>query len=123
MRALTSDQLTRMRSTVEGNFPSFASIARASTTKNARGEDIETKTVVAVNVPCRVEPKNTAREVFLNEQIKSVSDYSVYFAHGTDVRPSDDLLLDGLRLQVLESYSSTSNQVSVMVLAQRLRAF
>ena len=110
-----------MRSCVLGNFPSTATISRPSTTKDARGSATTIYSNVAT-VSCRIEEDSTPREQVNGEQLKAISGYKIYFPVGTDVRPSDKLIIGSLTLQVTESYGATSNQVAVMVYALRIRA-
>jgi hypothetical protein len=120
MRPLTADQLSRMRSCVSGNFPSTAIIARKTSVTDARGSAGTGYSNVAT-LACRIEEDKAPIEAVSGEQLHATSGYKVYFPAGSDVRPSDKLIIGSLTLQVTEGYTTTSNQVAVLVYAVRFR--
>lgn len=121
MRQLTAEQLTRMRSTVQGNFPDTATISRPSSTKNSRGEAESTYSNAATNVACRIVIDSKASEGMSGEQLRSYSGYRVYFPTGTSVLAKDRIITGSLTLEVVESFDAHSNRVAVMAVCVRAR--
>ena len=109
-----------MRSCVSGNFTSTATVSRPTTVKDARGSATASYSNVAT-LACRIEEDKAPIEAVSGEQLHATSGYKVYFPTGSDVRPSDKLIIGSLTLQVTEGYTTTSNQVAVLVYAVRIR--
>jgi len=121
MRTLTTEQISRMRSTVADNFTSIADVVRPSAAINGRGGASITTSLVA-RVACRIVESKTPDERMSGQQLKAFSGYIVYVPVGTDVKPKDQIVSGSLTLEVLDAIDAPSTILALAVYAVRVRA-
>lgn len=96
---LTLDDLAGMREVQESALPDTAVISRLTRTYDDTGGYSETSTTVAT-VACRV-TRERPREVVQGEQPVVLADWVVTLPYGTDVRPDDNITVNGQVLHVV----------------------
>ena len=100
-----------------------AEIRRTTTTANAEGGQTETEAVVAT-VPCRLEAQSSSSAIGSERaeggRVVAVTLWTCYLPAGTDVRPQDALMVNGVRYEVTDDSGAATDSAVVAVSLRRV---
>ena len=115
---LTTAEMAIMRSTQQGRFDRTATIVRAGTgTDDGAGGRLDSPPLTAT-VPCSVRPRNSAQpEKVAGAMIQPATQFDITFPALTDVRPEDEVTIEGRTYAVVSVYGPASRETARMVLA------
>lgn len=113
-------QLTLSRALANRELTDTAGVMRTTVVPNPEGGQTETETVVAT-LPCNLQADTTTpQERVEGGRVVAVNLWTCYFAAGTEILPTDVLLINGDRYQAVEDDAARSNSAVVAVNLRRV---
>lgn len=111
-----SAQLDRKRATMARRLShagELCAIYRPSKTLSASGRPVDSETLVTSDVPCllvRSTESLATREQMTAGEVVAITAYTLFVPWDTDVRASDQVEIDGRRLEVISGTEEVTTQ-------------
>lgn len=115
---LTPAELAGMQAEELASYPSVAVVHRHTETQDASGWVSSTGSNTAT-VACRVMPVR-GQEAERGGRLTSITGWRILFPVGTDVRPSDHLLIEGAEFEVIANTKGQSEPIELSVDARKV---
>lgn len=115
MALLDAGELAAAQATAAEALPETCTIKKRVRTSDGQGGHTTAKQTRAANVACRRRPLQQAEEKAMGGAAQAVSDWIFSFAAGTDIRPTDTIVMGALEYEVDDVHRTESWEITVRV--------
>lgn len=116
-------RLSWLKGLAQQDMNSTAEVMRTTTVANAEGGQTETEVLVAT-VPCRLAAQSSSSAIGQERpeggRVVAVTLWTCYLPIGTDVRPQDVLMVNGVRYEVTDDSAAATDSAVVAVSLRRI---